>query len=728
MIANGFLALCGLILITLSLGVYLSNPKKAVNRALTAFLFSGFLWVLANFLTNIAATQESALIFARATLIGGALSPLTFLIFVSTYTGYKKISYKYLLKISLLPLLLIGFTSTPLNVVSADVHGRSIVAGPAYLLLVTVLLGYYTYGIRVLIKFYKKAPAIEKSRLQYIFAGLIFTIVPAFITNVILPVLGSSESSAYGSASVVAISVFTTIAIVRHKLLDIRLVVARSLAYVLVLGTLASIFTAAIVTITSLFFSDIKVSLGLKITYAVIALLLTFIFQPLKRFFDRVTNSLFYRDAYDPQELLNDLNRSLVTTIDLEELLGKSAEIIASALKTENCTFAIREAEERSFRYVGGPPGHFKDQAVQQAALATSHLKNKIIVSAELESESHTLQNLLQTANIAILVKLQGRTQGHVQHPGYILLGQKQSGGLYSPQDVKVLEIIADELVIAIQNSLRFEEISRFNITLQQKVEQATKELRRINAKLKALDEAKDEFISMASHQLRTPLTTIKGYLSMILDGDVGVVKKNQKEMIQHAFDSSQRMVYIIADLLNVSRMQTGKFAIENTPTNLAEVIVGEIEQLKNQAHGKKIELIYKKPDKFPVLNLDENKVRQVVMNFLDNALHYTPNGGKIEVTLSSTDDSISYTVSDTGVGVPKDAQHNLFTKFYRADNARKMRPDGTGLGLFMAKKVVVAQGGAIIFKSTEGKGSTFGFTFPRKGMETTAEPIAKKP
>jgi signal transduction histidine kinase len=102
----------------------------------------------------------------------------------------------------------------------------------------------------------------------------------------------------------------------------------------------------------------------------------------------------------------------------------------------------------------------------------------------------------------------------------------------------------------------------------------------------------------------------------------------------------------------------------------------------------------------------------------MDNAIFYTPAGGSVSVALEATDHEIRYTVTDTGLGVPKNEQHHLFAKFYRAGNARKMRPDGTGLGLFMAKKVIAAQGGAIIFKSVEGKGSTFGFSFPRAKVE----------
>lgn len=292
---------------------------------------------------------------------------------------------------------------------------------------------------------------------------------------------------------------------------------------------------------------------------------------------------------------------------------------------------------------------------------------------------------------------------------GFLVIGVPLEKHDISP----FLENLADRLTstisIAVENHILYEEL-----------QEATAKLRVQNRKLRELDKTKDEFISMASHQLRTPLTAVKGYLSMVLEGDAGPVKKEQKELINRSFVGAQKMVYLIADMLNVSRLQTGKFVIDNHPTDLAEVVQGEVDQLLEEAAAKQIKLIYQKPAGFPVLNLDETKIRQVIMNFLDNALYYTPNGGEITVKLESTSDSVTYTVTDTGVGVPKSVQHHLFSKFYRADNAKKMRPDGTGLGLFMAKKVVVAQGGAIIFKSTEGKGSTFGFSFPRKGMEVT--------
>jgi signal transduction histidine kinase len=287
------------------------------------------------------------------------------------------------------------------------------------------------------------------------------------------------------------------------------------------------------------------------------------------------------------------------------------------------------------------------------------------------------------------------------------------SGGTledFEAADIDLLQRLGEAVGIALDNKLLFEEN-----------QQVLQQLRKANSRLKELDATKDEFISMASHQLRTPLTTIKGYLSMVLEGDVGPVTKDERQMIQQAFDSSERMVFLIADLLNVSRLQSGKFVIDNKPTDLAEMVAGEVKQLQETAKNHHLSLTYEKPAGFPILNLDETKIRQVIMNFMDNAIYYTPAGGSIEVKVQATPDTVSYTVTDTGLGVPKAEQHHLFSKFYRAGNARKMRPDGTGLGLFMAKKVITAQGGAIIFQSDEGKGSTFGFSFPRSKMEMKA-------
>jgi signal transduction histidine kinase len=178
-------------------------------------------------------------------------------------------------------------------------------------------------------------------------------------------------------------------------------------------------------------------------------------------------------------------------------------------------------------------------------------------------------------------------------------------------------------------------------------------------------------------------------------------------------------MVYLIADLLNVSRLKTGKFIIDAVPTNLAKVAESELDQLTETAKMKGIKLSFKKPADFPTLMLDETKIRQVIMNFADNAIYYTQAGGEVTIELRDDRKRVYFLVKDSGIGVPKDEQEHLFNKFYRAKNAQKARPDGTGLGLFMAKKVVAAQDGDIIFESHEGQGSTFGFSFEKAKLQS---------
>jgi signal transduction histidine kinase len=297
---------------------------------------------------------------------------------------------------------------------------------------------------------------------------------------------------------------------------------------------------------------------------------------------------------------------------------------------------------------------------------------------------------------------------------GYLCLGDHLTSG-YTNRDIKALATISNELIIAIQNALAVEEIRELNATLQQRIANATKELRASNTILRQLDKIKDEFVSMASHQLRTPLTSVKGYLSMVLEGDVGKITDPQRKFLNEAFMSSERMVHLINDFLNVSRLQTGKFVIDKIPTDLSKVVEQEINSLKPNALARKLKYVYKPPKKFPILNIDEGKIRQVIMNFADNALYYSHEDSSIEIGLSIDDDEVSFTVKDTGIGVPVSEQAHLFTKFYRASNARKQRPDGTGVGLFLAKKVVEAHGGKVIFESVEGEGSTFGFRLPIK-------------
>ena len=593
------------------------------------------------------------------------------------------------------------------------------IPAPGVLVFILHFISLTSLAVIKLFKSYRKSYGLKKNQIYTLNLGMMPIVAISPFTSFVMPVLFKNSSLVFLSPVYGAFFVsMVGYAIFKHRLFDVRLIVVRSLAYLLSLGLLSLIYGGAITVIGSLFNDALENNQLLSTLLTISSLSIAAVsYSPLKTQFDKLTSRLFYRDAYDPQVLLDDLNKELVSNIDLESLLSKCAKIIQESLKSDFVLFGLKETAYSPRRIIGEGTKDFNESDVEFVRGITPHTKQQIIVSDELD-ESNELKPVMRKYNIAILARLATDLELEIEGLGYLILGQKKSGNPYNKQDMKMLEIIANELVIAVQNALRFEEIEKFNITLQDKVDAATAELQRTNEKLKEMDETKDEFISMASHQLRTPLTSVKGYLSMVLEGDVGKVNKQQNKMLEQAFLSSQRMVYLIADLLNVSRLKTGKFIIDAKETNLADVVAAEVEQLMPTAKARDLKLTFKKPKNFPIFTMDETKTRQVIMNFIDNAIYYTPAKGKIEVSLEDKGDIIEYKVKDNGIGVPKTERHNLFSKFYRAANAKSARPDGTGLGLFMAKKVVVAQGGAIIFESEEGKGSTFGFSFAKEKLE----------
>ncbi|HSX07423.1 MAG TPA: ATP-binding protein [Candidatus Saccharimonadales bacterium] len=571
-----------------------------------------------------------------------------------------------------------------------------------------------------LIKSYKYARGIKRAQAQVILFGVSSAVAVGLLTNAILPVVfKNSVTATLTPLSMIILSASLSYAVLKHKFLDIRLVVARAAGYILALLVLVSgyaFISYFVADRLSVYFNSQQaqrlLNVGLLIFVAIT-------FNPVKRFFDRLTNKFFYRDAYNPQELFNSFNEALVANNELEPLLTASTGVIARNLKADFCNVALAGRDMYHPRLIGTKPMSFTKDDITKGQHLLAKADTKIIV-ADYLNEDDPLRAMMLKNGTAIMTKLKDG-----EDLGYLLLGTKRSGNPYNGQDIRAIEGLTDELVIAIQNSLRFEQIERFNETLQDKINDATRKLRSTNDKLRMLDETKDDFISMASHQLRTPLTSVKGYVSMVLDGDAGKLTSMQRKLLNQSYISAQRMVYLISDLLNVSRLRTGKFVIETTPSNLSRIVKDEVDQLQETAKGRNLDLIFDRPEHFPMLMLDETKMRQVIMNFIDNAIYYTPAGGKIVVTLAEKPQTIEFTVVDNGIGVPKHEQHHLFSKFYRADNAKRARPDGTGLGLFMAKKVVIAQGGAIIFKSQEGKGSTFGFSFAKDRLLPSHMPVS---
>jgi|WetSurMetagenome_2_1015567.scaffolds.fasta_scaffold14064_2 PAS domain S-box-containing protein len=233
--------------------------------------------------------------------------------------------------------------------------------------------------------------------------------------------------------------------------------------------------------------------------------------------------------------------------------------------------------------------------------------------------------------------------------------------------------------------------------------------------RVRAMEKMKTEFIALASHQLRTPLSAVKWFGKMLISGEAGKLTPTQKEYVERVYESNEREISLVNSLLNVSRIESGKILVMPKPTdliNLVETVILDFRAEADKGH-KKLRVFLGK--KVPEMMVDGDLVRHVYTNLIANAIRYTKEGGKILVKVYLNKGSVVSEVKDDGIGIPKGEQKRVFEKFFRASNALKKETDGNGLGLYLAKTIVESSGGKIGFRSVEGKWSTFWFTLPIK-------------
>ncbi|MBZ9578010.1 HAMP domain-containing histidine kinase, partial [Patescibacteria group bacterium] len=232
----------------------------------------------------------------------------------------------------------------------------------------------------------------------------------------------------------------------------------------------------------------------------------------------------------------------------------------------------------------------------------------------------------------------------------------------------------------------------------------------------KLVDRMKSEFVTLAAHQLRTPLSAVKWSLMMLLDEDLGKLNKEQKSFLQDTYKTNEKMISLVNSLLNVSEIEEGKYLSKIVLSSIEDIIQSIVDAHKKEMEKRKLRFEFKKPrEQLPKLMLDVEKMKIAIKNIFDNALKYTLPGGKVSISLKGDEKEIEVQIQDTGVGILQYQQGKVFTKFFRGANIIKMETEGTGLGLFISKNIIEAHGGRIWFESEEGKGSTFYFTIPVK-------------
>lgn len=248
-------------------------------------------------------------------------------------------------------------------------------------------------------------------------------------------------------------------------------------------------------------------------------------------------------------------------------------------------------------------------------------------------------------------------------------------------------------------------------------------ELTHANQRLRELDRVKSEFLSIAAHQLRTPLSAVKWVFSILLEEHNGVLSPDQRNFLTKGLESNERMIHLVDDMLTVTRIESGKLEYEMHPIDLVAIAKDIIGDFGDTAERKHIALTFECPDEHITVDADAEKIRFVFDNLISNAIKYTPEHGAVLVRMAAQDTHVVLTIRDSGIGIPKDQHASVFTKFFRAENAVKTVSDGTGLGLFVVKSIIEKHDGTVTFESDIGAGTEFTVTFPIAG--TASEKVS---
>jgi signal transduction histidine kinase len=445
--------------------------------------------------------------------------------------------------------------------------------------------------------------------------------------------------------------------------------------------------------------------------------------EGLKAKVDAATSEL--RERNTSLQTLQHITKEITRTLDFNQVVQQIADSVSTELGYLGAILVFLDDDMRTVRAraitqtpltkkaLDMLPVKFTDYTTDLQDEMSTSLGHQVLRSGHMMVTAHFaqvispplpklladgIQKVLGMKTMVVVpINSEGKTIGCIQ------IGLQQRQEDISKQEFDTMYALADELGVVYRNIKLFDRIQATN----QQLEVA-------NAHLQQLDQAKSEFVSIASHQLRTPMTGIMGYLSMMTSGDFGKIAPEHQKILVSLLAESQRMIRLINQFLNVSKIEAGKFTYTKKPTQLLDLAKQEVQELLHVAKDKKLELLTEfTNDHLPETVADPDKIQDVMLNLIDNAIKYTASGS-ITVGLDMKGPDLHFYVRDTGIGISPNDAKELFNKFVRGSGIAQIHPDGSGLGLFIAKSIIDSHDGKIWVESAgEGTGSTFQFTIP---------------
>jgi len=712
--------------INLFLGIliFFRNRAKRVNQIFGLMVFSIALWIIFIFIYLNQIDPVKIVLWANINFLVASTFPSFLLYFSYIFPVPNSWPIKKSKLLIFIPMLIVWFFALTSKITISAITPSDYEYGYGYYIFFLYFVLYIGFSFLKLVHSHRTTKGSAKEQVKFVLLGLLIFAVLAASISLILPLLGIKNLLIFGPLNSIVFVCFVAYAITRYRLMDIRLVVIRSIAF----GSIVLLITGIFAALSASLGRFLEVFIGTKsdlLVGLIVAFLIAIAYSPIKKIIERATNAFLFKKTYNPDNVITEITEVSTSILDLKNMMASMSQTLEDAMHPNGIGFNLLDKQGKlQVTYEHGFGKTIYDLTKGKEKVLPMYFKDskQIYVIEELKTayeqgeykpKNVKLMYALYEADIALIVPLFTKEK----LIGIIAIGNKKSGDLYTKQDLHVLNIISGQAAVGIENALLYEEQKLFGIKLEKTVKERTAELRVANVQLTKLDEAKSEFISIASHQLRTPLTIIKGYISMILEGSFGKTSKVIHENLNKVYSSNERLIGLVEDLLNISRIESGRQEYNFQPINLIDLGQTVFDELVQKAKDKGLKFNFTKPPKaLPKVVADSDKLHEVMINFTDNSVKYTPKG-RVDMSIYQKDDNLIFAVKDTGIGMNEDDKGHLFKKFSRAEGTFLIHTEGTGLGLYVAKMIAESHMGKVWAESEgRGKGSTFYFSIPIQG------------
>lgn len=700
-----YLQLGTLIAVTL-LGTFAlwRNQRSVMHQYFWLFATSTAGWNASLFIAISEIGQP--LLWGRLAFLFGVLMATSLLLFANAFPEVRRIYTTFERRVLFVGIVFALASASGLIVKSAHIVDKTHIGGdftPFVLLYLVYFFGLLIYAFLKLLRKYKRIHGVEKTHAKYVLLGTLLFFIPFAITNLILPnIFGMFEYNNLGPSFTLPMIILITHAIVRHRFLNLRVVIQRGLIFTLLLITLLASYLVGIFILGLAF--QRTTNLTFFLSGAITTIVGVFSVPVVERHFRRWTNGIFFKGRYDFSDAVEDISSVLNSNIDLTELALQLQSTLRGIFRTATVNIALIEPglilkSSGKFQSI---KNKYSERAITELVdpWVIRHAEIPLYLDDSSRTEGYkTALREIQSRKRSVPIEITLPVTLTDKLVGIITLGHKLSGDPYTSEDLTLLKSSARHAAVAFEKARLYEKEKNYARDLEEKVKQRT-------AEIENLHEEQNQMMNEIAHSLQTPLT--------IAENQLGLLRRkapsdSRLSLVSTSVDKISKFVY---DILHLAKLESSSSAVQKEPLDLSYLLQEQVEYFEVLAEEKGIQVISTITPHIVIAG-DSEMLGELIINLISNAEKYMSERGerKIFISLSEKNGSTVLEVRDTGRGISDEDIKAVFRKFYRAKDPSVK---GTGLGLPICKKIVEKHKGTIRIESRLGKGTTFTVVLPK--------------